>query len=63
MEDVRTTGYKNKEVLSADDIVNTIIDISKLCQSYRVNRMFVSSSIWRKNNFQDNEVIIRILFN
>ena len=49
-------GYKNKEVLSADDKVNEILEIGKLCQSHGVNDIFLSSLICRKNNFQNNKV-------
>ena len=49
-------GYKNKEVLSTDDIVNAILEIGKLCQSHGVNDIFISSLICRKNNFQNNKV-------
>ena len=49
-------GYKNKEALSADDIVNAILEIGKLCQSHGVNDIFISSLICRKNNFQNNKV-------
>ena len=49
-------GYKNKEVLSADDKVYAILEIGKLCQSHGVNDIFLSSLICRKNNFQNNKV-------
>ena len=49
-------GYKNKEALSKDDIVNTILEIGKLCQSRGVNDIFISSLICGKNNFQNNKV-------
>ena len=49
-------GYKNKEALSTDDIINAILEIGKLCQSHGVNDIFISSLICRKNNFQNNKV-------
>ena len=49
-------GYKNKEALSTDDIVNAILEIGKLCQSHGVNDIFISSFKCRKNNFQNNRV-------
>ena len=48
-------GHKNKEALSTDDIVNAVLEIGKLCQSHRVNDIFISSLICRKNNFQNNK--------
>ena len=46
-------GYKNKEALSTDNIVNAIL---KLRQSHGVQDIFISSLICRKNNFQNNKV-------
>ena len=46
-------GYKNKEALSTDNIVNAIL---KLCQSHGVQDIFISSLICRKNNLQNNKV-------
>ena len=43
-------GYKNKETLSTDDIVNAILEIDKLCQSHGVKDIFISSLVCRKNN-------------
>ena len=56
MEDVTDLGYKNKEALSTDDIVNAILESGKLCQSHSVNDIFISSLICRKNKFQNNKV-------
>ena len=48
---------KSKEALSTDDIVNAIFEIGKLCQCYvGVNDIFISSLMYRKNNFQNNKV-------
>ena len=56
-------GYKNKEALITNDIVNAILETGKLCQSHGVKDIFISSLIYRKNNFQNNEVnIINNLF-
>ena len=49
-------GYKNKEAVSTGDIVNTILEIGKLCQSHGVKDIFISSLICRKKNFQNNKV-------
>ena len=49
-------GYKNKEALSTDGIVNAILEIGKLCQSHGVNDIFMSSLICWKSNFQNNKV-------
>ena len=49
-------GYKNKEALSTDNIVNAILRIGDLCQSQGVKDIFLSSLIYMKNNFQNNEV-------
>ena len=49
-------GYKNKEVLGTDDIVNAILEIGKLCQSHGIKDIIISSLICRKNNFQKNKV-------
>ena len=35
-------GYKNKETLSTDDIVNAILEIDKLCLSHGVKDIFIS---------------------
>ena len=48
-------GYKNKEALSTDDIVN---EIGKLCRSHGVKDIFISSLICRKNNLQKNKNFI-----
>ena len=42
---------KKKQKFS-DDIVNIILDISKLYQSHGVNSIILSNLIYRKNNFQ-----------
>ena len=53
-------GYKNKEALTTDDIINAILEIfvilGKLCQCQGVKDFFISSLIYRKNNFQNNKV-------
>ena len=49
-------GYKNKEALSADDLVNAILEIGKLYQSHGVKNIFISSLMCKKNNFQNNKV-------
>ena len=49
-------GYKNKEALSTNDMVNAILETGKLCQSHGVKDIFIYSLIYRKNNFQNNEV-------
>ena len=51
-------GYKNKEALSTDDIVNAILEIGKLCRSHGVKDIFISSLISRKNNLQNNKINI-----
>ena len=49
-------SYKNKEAVSTGDIVNTILEIGKLCQSHGVKDIFISSLICRNKNFQNNKV-------
>ena len=53
-------GYKNKEALTTDDMINAILEIfvilGKLCQCQGVKDFFISSLIYRKNNFQNNKV-------
>ena len=53
-------GYKNKEALTQDDIINAILEIfailGKLRQCQGVKGFFISSLIYRKNNFQNNKV-------
>ena len=49
-------GYKNKEALSTDDIVNAMLEIGMQCQSHGVKDIFISNLICRKNNFQSNKV-------
>ena len=53
-------GYKNKEALTTDDIINAILDIfvilGNLCQCQGVKDFFISSLMYRKNNFQNNKV-------
>ena len=53
-------GYKNKEALTTDDIINAILEIfailGKLRQCQGVKGFFISSLIYRKNNFQNNKV-------
>ena len=49
-------GYKNKETVSTGGIVNTILEIGKLCQSHGVKDIFISSLICKKNNYQNNKV-------
>ena len=36
-------GYKNKEALITDGIVNVLLEIGKLCQSHDVKDIFISS--------------------
>ena len=48
--------YKSKEVLRTDDLVNAILNIGKLYQSYCVNSIFISDLICMKNNISYHEI-------
>ena len=46
---------------SPEQIANDIMDLAEMCRGYDVNKIFVSSLIYRKNNYL-NKKVTRINF-